>query len=300
MVQRFRVATRGSPLARWQAARISNLLTHSTDNSDPEVELVVIETTGDLDRITPLDQIGGQGAFVKEIQAAVLEGRADIAVHSAKDLPAVTPDGLVLAAVPERADPRDALVGCRWADLPQGATVAAGSIRRQAHLRHLRPDLRFVGLRGNIGTRLDKATEFTAGVVAAAALDRLGIMPDIVDRLDPEVLLPQVGQGALAVECRSDDDSMRLLLAALDNSVVSQCLNAERAFLGELGSGCDLPIAAHAVVADNDIVLTGAISSSDGSVLLRAENRGIDGLLLGQSLARHLLDDQGGKALLEQ
>ena len=294
---RIRAATRGSALARWQTDHLARLL--ASVRPDVTVEVVVVETTGDLDRTTPLEQMGGQGVFVKEVQAAVLDGRADISVHSAKDLPALTPEGLVLAAVPERADPRDALVGCRWADLANGATVATGSIRRRAHLAHLRPDLVFSGLRGNIGTRLEKAAGFDAIVMAAAALDRLGIEPDVVDRLDPAILLPQVAQGALAVECRTHDEEVRDLLAAVEDAAARRTVDAERAFLAELGAGCDLPIAAHAVLDGDEVLLAGAISSPDGAVLLRGEQRSVDGPDLGRALARHLLDERGGSALLE-
>jgi len=294
---RIRAATRGSSLARWQTDRLVRLL--AAARPEVTVEVLVVETTGDLDRITPLEQMGGRGVFVKEVQAAVLDGRADIAVHSAKDLPALTPEGLVLACVPERADARDVLVGCRWADLPEGATVATGSIRRRAHLAHLRPDLVFAGLRGNIGTRLEKAAGFDAVVMAAAALDRLGIRPDVVDRLDPSILLPQVGQGAMAVECRTADDGVHEMLAAVEDAVARRTVDTERAFLAELGAGCDLPIAAHAVLEGDEVCLTGAISSPDGAVLLREARRSVDGPTLGRTLARHLLDERGGAALLE-
>ena len=294
---RIRAATRGSSLARWQTDRLVRLL--AAARPEVTVEVLVVETTGDLDLITPLEQMGGRGVFVKEVQAAVLDGRADIAVHSAKDLPALTPEGLVLACVPERADARDVLVGCRWADLPEGATVATGSIRRRAHLAHLRPDLVFAGLRGNIGTRLEKAAGFDAVVMAAAALDRLGIRPDVVDRLDPSILLPQVGQGAMAVECRTADDGVHEILAAVEDAVARRTVDTERAFLAELGAGCDLPIAAHAVLEGDEVCLTGAISSPDGAVLLREARRSVDGPTLGRTLARHLLDERGGAALLE-
>jgi len=294
---RIRAATRGSLLARWQTDRLVRLL--AAARPEVTVEVLVVETTGDLDRITPLEQMGGRGVFVKEVQAAVLDGRADIAVHSAKDLPALTPEGLVLACIPERADARDVLVGCRWADLPEGATLATGSIRRRAHLAHLRPDLVFAGLRGNIGTRLEKAAGFDAVVMAAAALDRLGIRPDVVDRLDPSILLPQVGQGAMAVECRTADDGVHEILAAVEDAVARRTVDTERAFLAELGAGCDLPIAAHAVLEGDEVCLTGAISSPDGAVLLREARRSVDGPTLGRTLARHLLDERGGAALLE-
>ena len=293
---RIRAATRGSPLARWQAEHVADLLTAAGADA---VDLIIVETTGDLDRTTPLEQLGGQGVFVKEVQAAVLDGRADVAVHSAKDLPAATPEGLVLAAVPGRGDPRDALVGARWADLPEGATVATGSIRRRAHLAHRRPDLRFAGLRGNIATRLAKAVEFDAVVVAMAALDRLGLAPDVVDPLDPDVLLPQVGQGALALECRTDDDATLELLARIEDPDARRAVDAERGFLAELGAGCDLPIAAHATVRpDGAVELTAALSSSDGDVLLVDGRSGDDPEALGRAAARHLLDERGGSDLL--
>jgi len=294
----LRAATRGSALALWQTNRVAELLTQT--NPEVEIETVVVETTGDQNQTTPLHQMGGQGVFVKEVQAAVLDGRADFAVHSAKDLPAAATPGLVLAAIPERADPRDVLVGARWADLPAGAVIATGSVRRRAHLAHLRPDLNFAELRGNIATRLEKAAGFAAIVMAQAALDRLGLTPAVADVLEPEVLLPQVGQGALAIECRTDDAVAATLLASISNQESMNTVGAERAFLAELGAGCDLPIAAHAVMDHGEILLTGAMSSFDGTTLLRDSGRSTDGLTLGASLARCLRDDQGGGALLDQ
>ena len=294
----LRAATRGSALALWQTNRVAELLTQT--NPEVEIETVVVETTGDQNQTTPLHQMGGQGVFVKEVQAAVLNGRADFAVHSAKDLPAAATPGLVLVAIPERADPRDVLVGARWADLPTGAVIATGSVRRRAHLAHLRPDLNFAELRGNIATRLEKAAGFAAIVMAQAALDRLGLTPAVADVLEPEVLLPQVGQGALAIECRTDDAVAATLLASISNQESMNTVGAERAFLAELGAGCDLPIAAHAVMDHGEILLTGAMSSFDGTTLLRDSGRSTDGLTLGASLARCLRDDQGGGALLDQ
>ena len=293
---RIRIATRGSPLARWQAERVADLL--RTVDPDIDVEFVVVATTGDLDRTTPLEQLGGQGVFVKEVQAAVLDGRADVAVHSAKDLPALTPDGLILAAVPERGDPRDALVGCCFLDLPDGARVATGSIRRRAHLAYRRPDLHFEPLRGNIATRLAKAADFDAIVIAQAALDRLGLTPAVVDPLDPGLLLPPVAQGALAVACRSDDAATTNLLAGIEDPVARRAVDAERGFLAELGAGCDLPVAAHARALDGAVELTGALSSYDGGTLLLETRRGAAPGALGRSVARHLLGERGGATLL--
>jgi hydroxymethylbilane synthase len=228
----------------------------------------------------------------------VLDGRADIAVHSAKDLPAETPDGLVLAAVPERADARDALVGARWDDLAPGARIGTGSVRRRAQLAWLRPDLTFGELRGNIATRLGKAADFDAIVMAAAALDRLGEDPGVVDRLDPEVVVPQVGQGALAIECRVDDDATRAVLAAIEDGPTRSLVDAERGFLSELGGGCDLPAAAHAVREGDAISLTGLLASLDGRVLIRESRTGDDPDALGREVARYLLDESGGTDLL--
>lgn len=288
---RLRAATRGSPLARWQAEHISGLLRAA----DPavEVELVVVDTQGDRRLDVPIWELGGKGVFAKEVQTAVLDGRADLAVHSAKDLPSGSVPGLVIAAVPERGDPRDALVGSTLADLPDGAEVATGSLRRQAQLAALRPDLRFVGLRGNMATRLAKASDHDAVVVAAVALDRLGLGDHIAERLDVDAVLPQVAQGALAVECRSDDADLVARLAAVEHPDSRRCVDAERAFLAELGGDCSLPAAAYATTTADGLVVEGRLLSVDGRTVLR--HRGDD----GAAVARHLLD-HGGRALLDR
>jgi hydroxymethylbilane synthase len=240
----LRLATRASALARWQAEHVAALAAEL----DPSmaVELVLVQTTGDARTDAPISALGGQGVFVKEVQQAVLDGRADAAVHSAKDLPSTTAEGLVLAAVPSRGDPRDALAGRSLAGLATGATVATGSPRRRAQLAALRPDLRFVELRGSIATRLAKVPEGGAVVVASVALERLGLLDQRADVFDVEVMIPQVGQGALAVECRLDDEATRDLLAGLEHGPSREAVDVERAFLAELGGGCDLPVAAHA------------------------------------------------------
>lgn len=243
MTRPLRIASRGSALARWQAEHVLALLRH---RHDIDAELVFVETTGDARTDVPLHAIGGQGVFVKEVQQAILDGRADLAVHSAKDLPSLTAPGLALAAVPERGDPRDALVGLALADLPAGATVATGSVRRRAQLAQHRPDLQFVDLRGNIATRLAKLPAGGAVVVAAAALQRLGLTDRVAQVLEPEVVVPQVGQGALAVECREGDDETGRLLASVEHAGSRAAVDCERAFLAELGGGCDLPVGAHA------------------------------------------------------
>jgi len=296
MPRPLRVATRSSALARWQAERVATLL--GAGDADA-VELVPVTTTGDADLTTPLHVLGGTGVFVKEVQAAVLDGRADLAVHSAKDLPASdTPAGLVLAAVPERGDARDALVGSTLAALPAGARVATGSVRRRAQLAALRPDLTFSELRGNIATRLEKASEFDAIVVALVALERLGLDDRVSDVLDPSTMCPQVGQGALAVECRVDDADTHARLAAIDDPVAHRAVAAERAFLAELGSGCDLPCGAYARDIDGTVTISGVLASLDGRVVLRGEVTDHDAHSAGRHLAAELLA-QGGRALLD-
>ncbi len=241
--------------------------------------------------------MGGKGVFVKEVQAAVLDGRADIAVHSAKDLPSVTFDGLVLAAVPERGDARDALVGCTLAELAPGAVVATGSVRRRAQLAHLRPDLTFAGLRGNMATRLEKAAGFDAIVVAAVALQRLGWGERIAEVLDPADMLPQVAQGALAVECRDDDAATLAALAAIEHPASRRAVDAERAFLAERGGDCTLPAGAHAVTDGDTVVLDALLASLDGHVVLR--RREVGGVEAGATAATWLLAN-GGAALLDR
>ena len=293
----LRAATRTSALARRQTSIVASLLAEACGVS---TEPVAVSTTGDRRADTPIHEMGGKGVFVKEVQAAVLDGRADIAVHSAKDLPSSTPEGLVLAAVPERGDPRDALVGCRLADLPSGATVATGSVRRRAQLAALRPDLVFAELRGNIATRLDKARQFDAVVMAAVALHRLGLEPEALDVLEPDLFVPQVGQGAIAVECRADDRALLEKLAAVEHEPSRRAVDAERAFLAELGGDCTLPAGAHATAGvAGGVELTGLLASLDGATLIRDTRRGDDPETLGRTVARHLLDDRGGRALLD-
>jgi hydroxymethylbilane synthase len=290
---RLRIATRGSALALWQAEHVAARL-RTTGAGD--VELVIVETTADRRLDIPIEAMGGKGVFVKEVQAAVLDGRADLAVHSAKDLPARTPADLVIAAVPERADPRDVLVGARLAELAPGAHIATGSVRRKVQLAERRPDLRFSGLRGNIATRLSRLGEFDAIVMAKAALDRLVLTPDVVDVLDVEVMLPQVGQGALAVECRAADAATSALIARIEHAPSRRTFDAERAFLDELGGDCDLPAGAHAVLAGDRITLRGVLAARDASTVLREQAAGDDPEHLGRAVARALVA-RGGDAL---
>ncbi|HEX9505894.1 MAG TPA: hydroxymethylbilane synthase [Acidimicrobiia bacterium] len=292
MPRTLRVATRGSALARWQAERVGALLGGA-------FELVIVGTTGDSRVDVPIHTMGGTGVFVKEVQQAVLDDRADIAVHSAKDLPAdATNDGLVLAAVPERADARDALVGSTLEALEPGALVATGSVRRRAQLAGLRPDLTFAELRGNILTRLEKAAGFDAIVVAAAALVRLGVLARATEILEPAVMLPQVGQGALAVECRTDDTSTLESLARIDDTLAHAAVGTERAFLAQLGGGCTMPCGALARVVGREIVVDALLASADGHVVLRAQGRGTDPIATGAAVADDLLE-HGGRMLIE-
>lgn len=293
----LRVATRGSRLARWQAERVAALLA----TGGTTAELVLVSTEGDRRQDVEIHAMGGTGVFVKEVQQAVLEGRADLAVHSAKDLPSSTPEGLVLAAVPERADPRDALVGRALDDIPTGGTVATGSVRRRAQLAAARPDLGFAPLRGNIETRLRKAAGFDAVVVAVAALERLGLEHEIAEILPTSVLLPQVAQGALAVECRADDAWARDALLALDDAAAHREVAAERAFLAAMGGGCDLPVGALARARPSTgdrVEVEAMVATLDGRIVLRATLDGDDPQAAGAAVAAHLLDDCGGRELL--
>jgi hydroxymethylbilane synthase len=293
----IRVATRGSPLALRQAGRVSELI---SKRSGVRAELVVVHTTGDRLADVPIAKIGGEGVFVKEVSAAVLDGRAEMAVHSAKDMPAEVMPGLSLVAVAERADPRDVLVGSRLDELPPGATVATGSVRRRAQLAWLRPDLTFCELRGNIARRIEVSKSVGAGVLAMAALERLGLHDEVGEILEPRVMLPQVGQGAIALECRSSDVWSVELLESVDDTVAHAALRAERAFLERLGSGCSLPCGALAVALDGGgLLLEAMLASRDGHLLLRRSKAGADPTELGRALAEELLEEAGGRALTD-
>ncbi|MBK5289744.1 MAG: hydroxymethylbilane synthase [Acidimicrobiia bacterium] len=293
MTAPIRIATRGSALARWQSERVMGRLGVPAD-------LVIVTTRGDQDRTTAIHALGGTGVFVKEVQDAVLRGDADIAVHSAKDLPATTEPGLALAAVPERADVRDALIGARLADIPTGGTVGTGSVRRRSQLAAIRPDLQFAELRGNVPTRVERAGEFDAIVLAVAALERLELADHIAERLDLVTMLPMVGQGALAVECRADDVPTIDALGAIDDVDAHQTVRAERAFLRALGGGCSMPCAAYATTdQESGMTIDALLASLDGSTVLRAQATGTDAESVGEAVAHTILDDLGGRALLD-
>lgn len=274
-------------MALWQANHVAELI-RSADGS-AVVEIVVVSTEGDRRLDVPLTEIGGKGVFVKEVQAAVLDGRADVAVHSAKDLPALTPDGLLIAAVPQRGDARDALVGCRLDDLGPDSVIATGSPRRRSQLRDLVAGVTFAELRGNIDSRLAQAPAFDGIVVAAAALERLGRSPTVVDLVPTELMVPQVGQATLAVECRADDVDLVATLARLDHNSSRVALTAERAFLERLGGDCDLPAGAHALVGQDGEISITAVLDAGGPTMSRTTSRGGDARVVGLDVADRLL-----------
>ncbi|MDE0066122.1 MAG: hydroxymethylbilane synthase [Acidimicrobiaceae bacterium] len=290
-------ATRRSPLALWQTRHVASLLVEAgLVSSVGELE---VSTSGDRRTDAPIHAMGGKGVFSKEVQQAVLDGRADIAVHSAKDLTSSTPEGLVLAAVPARGDARDALVGSTLRDLREGARVATGSVRRRAQLAWRRPDLVFSELRGNIATRLQKAEQFDAIVMAMAAIQRLEPDVEAVEPLEVEVMVPQVAQGALAIECRADDQDTISALRTIEDPRTRLVVDAERAFLAELGGDCTIPAGAFGRLNEDSegnhrIELVGMLASLDGQRLVRRRCRGSDPGEVGRSVARDLLDDAEG------
>jgi hydroxymethylbilane synthase len=283
------LATRSSEQATAQSRSVAAQLAKI---AGMPVELVFVETLGDQVRDRPLAELGGRGIFVKEVQRAVIDGHADLAVHSAKDLPAsFHAAGLVLACVPERGDARDGIVGSTVAGLAHGATVATGSQRRQAQLAHRRADLRFVGLRGNIPTRVAKAEEpgIDASLVAVAGARWVGLGDRLAEVFSVDEMVPQIGQGALAIECRVDDHATREVLALFEHGVSRRAVDAERAFLSHLGGGCELPVGAHALIGhDGAITITGVIASVDGRELFKSTMIGSD-VHIGKTLAEHLL-----------
>lgn len=293
MPKTIRIATRNSKLALWQANKVGSLL-------GCDYELIEVKTTGDVKVDVPISEIGGIGAFAKEVQTAVLKNEADIAVHSAKDLPAITPDGLKLAAVPIRGDVRDALVGSTLSDLKENALVATGSQRRRAQLAHLRPDLRFEDLRGNMQSRLEKAKEFDAIVVAYVALERLGLEDQVSEIISVESMLPQVAQGALAVEIREDDVETLEVVNKINNQNAFKCVTAERAFLEKLGGGCTIPCAGYATTDGDSVTLSAMLASVDGQKMITSSDKSEDPVELGYKVAFDILQNKNGSDLLKE
>jgi len=297
-----RIATRQSPLALWQAEFVKAELERF--HAGIVVELVKFTTQGDKILDAPLAKIGGKGLFVKELEQALLDGRADIAVHSMKDVPVEFPEGLGLVTICEREDPADAFVSNTFASLdalPKGAIVGTSSLRRRCQLLQARPDLDIRDLRGNVGTRLGKldAGQYDAVVLAAAGLIRLGLADRIRHKLDHALSLPAAGQGAVGIECRLADDRIRALLAPLHHEPTALCVRAERAMNAALQGGCQVPIAAFAVLADEQLQLRGRVGDVDGSQLLRAEASASATApeALGQQVAAQLLAQGAGEIL---
>jgi len=329
MKNKIVIGTRGSKLALWQAEWIKSEL--KRQNPDLEIELSRIKTTGDKILDVPLAKVGGKGLFVKEIEEALLRGDIDIAVHSMKDVPTELPEGLHICAICKREDPRDAFItplfnsprlrgdegGVQPAhgfnDLPKDATIGTSSLRRSCQLLNIRPDLRIEQLRGNLDTRLRKLDEgqFDAIILAAAGVKRLGLTERIAEILEPEIILPAIGQGAIGIECRMDDEFINNLVKPLNHPETAECVNAERAFLKRLQGGCQVPIAAYARMKGGDelkgkghhpsLVIDGLVGSISGDRIIRGcvEGRAADAASLGVTLAEDLLS-RGADAILAE
>ncbi|MEG0196255.1 MAG: hydroxymethylbilane synthase [Acinetobacter sp.] len=298
----LKIATRQSPLALWQAEHIRARL--EAMHADLKVELVTFVTQGDKILDTPLAKIGGKGLFVKELEEALLDGRADLAVHSMKDVPMALPEGLTLAVICEREDPLDAFVSNTYnsfAELPHGAKVGTSSLRRKCQILKQRPDLEIIDLRGNVGTRLSKldAGLYDAIILASAGLKRLGLADRIRHTLQLEISLPAVGQGALGLECRAADQAVLDLILPLLHDETDICVRAERAFNAYLEGGCQVPIAGYASLSQGQLHIEGRVGSVDGATLLKVELKGTpeQAEQLGETLAQKLLEQGAGDLL---
>lgn len=301
-VKTLRIATRRSPLAMWQAEYVRDAL--MANNPDLKVELVGFTTKGDIILDSPLAKIGGKALFVKELEVAMLNDEADIAVHSMKDVPMEFPEGLALAVICEREDPTDALVSNHYhsiSALPQGAKVGTSSLRRQCQLRNQRPDLQIADLRGNVGTRLGKLDkgEFDAIILASAGLKRLGLGDRIRQRLSTDFSLPAGGQGAVGIECRSNDLAVIELIKPLHHQDTADRVNAERAVNVHLHGGCQVPIACYAELDGEQLHLRALVGEPDGSVILRSQRHGHrnEAVALGIQVAEDLLAQGAGSIL---
>ena len=304
MTDIVRIATRKSPLALWQAEYIRDRLLEL--NEGLQIELVKMVTQGDKILDTPLAKVGGKGLFVKELETGMLNGDADIAVHSMKDVPVEFPPGLHLAVICEREDPRDAFVSNNFdtiEDLPEGATVGTSSLRRQCQIRAWRPDIKIADLRGNVNTRLQKLDDgnYDAIILASAGLKRLGFDDRINAYLDTTICLPAIGQGAVGVECRSDDARIHALIEPLNDIVTSTCVRAERAMNHRLEGGCQVPIAGYATLDGDNIYMRGLVGRPDGTEVVKGEISGAaaDAETLGTTLADDLLS-RGAREILAE
>ena len=296
----LRIGSRGSQLALWQANHISALLRERGH----EVEIEIIKTTGDKITDVALAKVGTKGMFTKEIEDALAAGRVDLAVHSLKDLPTEVPPDFEIAAITQRENPRDVLVSKKHAsikELPQRARVGTSSLRRQAQLKALRPDLEIYPLRGNVDTRLRKleAGDYEAIILAAAGVNRLGLTALVKQIIPAEIMCPAAGQGALGIEIRKGDEAIRQHLSFLDDSAARQTTTAERALLNKLGGGCQVPIGAFAELRAKEIHLEGVVAHPDGSLVLRESRDGNDPELLGNEVGESLLS-RGGDAILQE
>ncbi len=299
-----RIGTRGSKLALWQAEWVKSHLENL--HSGLAVELTIIKTKGDKILDVPLAKVGGKGLFVKEIEAALSSGSIDLAVHSMKDMPAEIPMGLCIGAVPAREVPVDALIareGQTLETLPRGARIGTSSLRRASQLRRARPDIEIVPLRGNLDTRLRKLDEgqMEAIVLAAAGVRRLGLEARISQKLDTEIMLPAVGQGALCIETRDGDTTIAPLVAPLEDAATRIAVTAERAYLHRLEGGCQVPIAGHATLLDGRLTLCGLVSDLEGQTVIKATQVGRpeEAETIGRELADHLLE-RGARAVLDR
>lgn len=302
VLKTLKIATRQSPLALWQA----NFVKDQLEKFHPtlSVELVPMVTKGDVILDSPLAKIGGKGLFVKELENALLEKRADIAVHSMKDVPMEFPEGLGLSVICQREDPRDAFVSNTYRsldELPQGAIVGTSSLRRQCQLKQLRPDLDIRSLRGNVGTRLSKLDngEYDAIILASAGLIRLGLAERIASFIEVEQSLPAAGQGAVGIECRIDDEEVKALLAPLADATTTTCVLAERAMNTRLQGGCQVPIGGYAIEQNGEIFLRALVGETDGSAIIRAEGKSAveNAEALGVTIAEQLLAQGADKIL---
>ncbi|MEO5370412.1 MAG: hydroxymethylbilane synthase [Magnetococcus sp. DMHC-1] len=303
-IHHLRIGTRGSALALWQARLVQSLI--QEQHPTLTVELVSIKTTGDKILDVPLAKVGGKGLFVKELEEALLDGRADLAVHSMKDVPAQFPDGLILGPLLERADSRDVLLSVHYsglATLPQGARVGSSSLRRRSQLLALRPDLDILPLRGNVNTRIEKMVngEYHAIVLAAAGVQRLQLTRHVVEYLPADRMLSAIGQGAIGIEMRRDDPQIAAILAPLNHPPTRTCVLAERAFLATLEGGCQVPIGGHAWLEGETLILEGIVAGVSGTPLIRGRHQGTaaDPEQLGHTLAQELLD-RGAREILQE
>lgn len=297
------IGTRGSALALWQANHVKECI--ETAFPDIRVDIKTIKTTGDRITDRPLAMVGGKGLFVKEIEASLLDSSIDLAVHSMKDMPGELPEGLIIGAIPERANPFDVLISAQgelFKEYPQGAVIGTSSLRRGSQLKHLRPDLEIKSIRGNLDTRLKKlkSGEYAAIVLAAAGLERLGQVNEITEYLTETDMVPAVGQGALCIETRENDPDMENILSVLDHEPTRICVTGERAFLKKIEGSCHIPVACFGKIRDNRIIFTAVVASEDGKSFIKEtiESTPEQVTEKGRELAKLVLD-KGGKRILE-